>query len=124
MHGLGDLESAVMDVLWREQHPLKVRHVLDLLDDERPRAYTTVLTVLDNLHRKAWVSRTRAGKAFLYEATLGRTEAAVRALREVVDAAGDPEAVLLHFARLATDHEADLLDSALSGRDAPDRRAR
>ena len=118
MHGLGNLEAAIMDVFWREQRPLRVREVLDGLDDGRTRAYTTVLTVLDNLHRKAWVSRELDGKAYRYEAALSRTEAAVRALREVVASSKDPEAVLLHFARLATDREADLLNTALSDRAA------
>lgn len=118
MHGLGNLEAAVMDVLWQTSKPLKVRDVLDGLHDGRPRAYTTVLTVLDNLHRKAWVIRARDGKAYKYEAALSRTEAAVRALREVVASSSDPEAVLLHFARLATDHEAELLSEALSKRGA------
>ena len=51
-----------MDVLWRAQGPLKVREVLERLDTGRVLAYTTVMTVLDNLHRKDWVTRERDGK--------------------------------------------------------------
>ncbi|MDX8143182.1 BlaI/MecI/CopY family transcriptional regulator [Lentzea sp. BCCO 10_0061] len=116
MHGLGDLEAAVMGVLWREQQSLKVRDVLDRLGGERPRAYTTVLTVLDNLHRKAWVNRELRGKAFWYEPAVTRAEAAARALRQVIASSGDPEAVLLQFAQSATDREFDLLRKALSTR--------
>lgn len=113
MHGLGELEAAVMDVLWDAPEPLKVRDVLERLDTGRQLAYTTVMTVLDNLHRKQWVDRELHGKAYLYEATLSREEAAARALREVLDASGDPEAVLVHFVASGSAEETDALRSAL-----------
>jgi predicted transcriptional regulator len=113
MYGLGELEAAVMDVLWREPEPLKVREVLGRLDTGKQLAYTTVMTVLDNLHRKGWVQRELDGKAFRYEPALGRAEAASRALREVLSSSGDPESVLLHFARSASVRETELLRKAL-----------
>ena len=111
MHGLGDLEAAVMDVLWRAEEPLKVRDVLERLD--RPLAYTTVMTVLDNLHRKQWAEREKDGRAYLYEASLSREEASARALRSVLDASEDPQAVLVHFVAAVSDEETDLLRDAL-----------
>ncbi len=111
MHGLGELEAAVMDVLWRATEPMKVRDVLDRLD--RSLAYTTVMTVLDNLHRKQWVVRELRGKAYLYRPTMTREEAAARALREVLDASGDPHAVLMHFVASGSDEETDILRTAL-----------
>ncbi|MGW5723362.1 BlaI/MecI/CopY family transcriptional regulator [Amycolatopsis sp. NPDC003865] len=113
MQGLGELERAVMDVLWTAGAPMKVREVLDRLDTGKPLAYTTVMTVLDNLHRKRWVSRERIGKAYAYDPAVTRTEAAARSLRKVLDESGDPEAVLLHFARSATDHESAVLRQGL-----------
>lgn len=112
MHGLGELEAAVMDVLWRE-HPLKVRDVLERLALPKKLAYTTVMTVLDNLHRKGWVRREREGKAYSYEPAMSRAEAAARALRDVLASSGDPEAVLMHFAKSATPRESELLRQAL-----------
>ena len=111
MHGLGELEAAVMDVLWRAEEPLKVRDVLERLD--RQLAYTTVMTVLDNLHRKQWVERELHGKAYLYVASWSREEASARALRDVLDASGDPQAVLMHFMASVSDEETDLLRTAL-----------
>ena len=116
MHGLGDLESAVMDVLWQTQNPVSVRDVMERLDTGRPLAYTTVMTVLANLHRKAWVLRELVGKAHHYTTALTREEAATRALREVLDASGDPEAVLLHFAQSVSEHESRVLREALRNR--------
>ncbi|HEV2779735.1 MAG TPA: BlaI/MecI/CopY family transcriptional regulator [Actinophytocola sp.] len=112
MFGLGELESAIMDVLWRTQEPAKVRDVLDGLTG-RKLAYTTVMTVLDNLHRKGWVQRELDGKAYLYQPAVGREEAAARTVRAVLESSGDPEAALLHFARTASERETELLRSGL-----------
>ncbi|NUT90567.1 MAG: BlaI/MecI/CopY family transcriptional regulator [Saccharothrix sp.] len=115
MHGLGELESAVMDVLWGASGAaMKVRDVLERL--ARPLAYTTVMTVLDNLHRKGWVRRELDGKAYRYEPVLSRAEAAANAVREVLSSSGDPEGVLLHFARSASERETELLRKGLPRR--------
>jgi predicted transcriptional regulator len=114
MFGLGDLESAVMEVLWHNDHPVRVRAVLEGLGPGRPLAYTTVMTVLDNLHRKGWVHRNLDGRAYHYRPALSREDATVRALRDVLDASGDPAAALLRFARSASDQEAEVLRTALA----------
>lgn len=119
MRGLGELEAAVMDVLWRAEAPLKVRDVLDRLDTGKPLAYTTVMTVLDNLHRKSWVVREMDGRAYRYRPAHSRAEAAARALRAVLDSSGDAEAVLLHFARSVSDQESDVLRKALRRKPGP-----
>jgi predicted transcriptional regulator len=114
MFGLGDLEDAVMAVLWHTDHPVRVRDVRERLKPDRPLAYTTVMTVLDNLHRKGWVHRTLDGRAYHYRPTISCEDATVRALREVLNASGDPAAALLRFARSASDQEADVLRAALA----------
>src|SRR6266545_3061713 len=101
-----------MDILWRTGEPAKVREVLDELTG-RTLAYTTVMTVLDNLYRKAWVVRELDGKAYRYQPAIGRDEAAARALRDVLESSGDPEAALLHFTVTASDREADAIRSGL-----------
>ena len=53
----GDLEATVMDLMWSADRPLLVREVVDLMRPERAPAYTTVMTVMDNLHRKGWLER-------------------------------------------------------------------
>lgn len=113
MRGLGELEAAVMDVLWQAWEPVKVRDVLEGLDTGKTLAYTTVMTVLDNLFRKGWVERERHGKAYLYEPKFSREEAAAQALREVLDSSNDPEGVLMRFAATVSEQESDVLRSAL-----------
>ena len=113
MRGLGELEAAVMNVLWAAEEPLKVRDVLERLDTGKQLAYTTVLTVLDNLHRKQWVERVLQGRAYVYEAAFSREEASARALRDVLDSSADPHAVLMRFVETVSDEETDLLRTAL-----------
>lgn len=68
---LGTLERDVMDVLWARAD-LSVRDVQDQLN--RPIAYTTVMTTLDRLFKKGLLERRQVGRAFLYSASLSRTE--------------------------------------------------
>ena len=113
MQGLGELEESVMGVLWQAQSPLTVRDMLSEINRSRALAYTTVMTVLDNLHRKGWAQRERSGRAYRYRATEARHEAAARTLRDLLASSGDPDGVLLHFARSASDHESTILRRAL-----------
>ena len=72
--------------------------------------------MLDNLHRKGWVHRQRNGRAYWYEATRSREEAASDALRILLESTGDPTSVLLHFARGASDDESKVLTRGLKER--------
>lgn len=113
MRGLGELEAKVMDVLWSAEAPLRVRDVLERLDTGRSLAYTTVMTVLDNLHGKEYVRRNKTGRAYEYTAAESREEVGARLLREVLYSSGDTEQVLLHFAESATPEESNILRRAL-----------
>lgn len=110
---MGELESAIMDILWRSTGSMRVREVLETLNTTRELAYTTVMTVLDNLHRKGLVTREMADRAWHYQPATSREELAARSLRALIDSSGDPEAVLLHFADTITDAESSVLRRAL-----------
>ena len=60
---LGDLERAIMDVLWDTDTSLTVREVSARLT-ERNLAHTTVMTVLDRLAKKGFARRERDGRAW------------------------------------------------------------
>jgi predicted transcriptional regulator len=62
---LGDLETAVMEVLW-ERPGQTVTEVEQHLRRRREIAHTTVLTTLGRLHRKGYLTRAKAGRAFVY----------------------------------------------------------
>ncbi|MEE2043395.1 BlaI/MecI/CopY family transcriptional regulator, partial [Nocardiopsis tropica] len=53
MRGLGELEAAIMDALWRSDTPLSVRQVRENMVYDRDIAYTTVMTVANILFHKA-----------------------------------------------------------------------
>ena len=72
MRGLGDLESVIMDLVWGHDAPVTVRDLFDELRRDRPIAYTTVMSTMDNLYRKGWLSRSKEGKAYRYTATASR----------------------------------------------------
>ena len=118
VNGLGELEAVVMDVLWAAGTPLRVREVLDRLAADRPLAYTTVMTVLDNLHRKQWVLRDKDGKAYRYRPAGTRAEITARTLRRMLETSTDPDVVLLHFARSASERELAVLRRVLDERSA------
>lgn len=93
----GDLEASVMDVLWNAGRPLLVRDVVELLRPERTLAYTTVMTVLDNLHRKGWVDRAREGRAWRYDPRLDRQAYTALLMREALAVSDDRVGVLARF---------------------------
>src|SRR3954467_13250878 len=63
VRGFGDLEAALMDLLWRRGRPATVREAMPELTWHRELAYTTVMTVMDTLYRKGWLTREPDGAA-------------------------------------------------------------
>ena len=81
---LGDLQAAVMDVLW-ERGEATVKDVLEALPGEPAPAYTTVLTILQKLTRSGWVTHRSAGRSYVYTPVCSRDEAGRSAIRRFVD---------------------------------------
>ncbi|MEU3113692.1 BlaI/MecI/CopY family transcriptional regulator [Micromonospora chalcea] len=117
MTRLGDLERAVMDVLWdaapAASGGVTVREVADALDG-RELAYTTVMTVLDRLAGKGMVQREREGRAWRYRPAATREAHIAQLMLEALDLGGSRDAALVRFARSVTGTEADVLRAALS----------
>ena len=97
MTNLGQLEAAVMDCLWTSKTPLTVREVLEHLQPDRQLAYTTVLTVLDNLHTKDMVVREKAGRAFVYRASAPRDAYIANLMSDALSTTRDRRSALLRF---------------------------
>jgi predicted transcriptional regulator len=93
----GELEAAVMQCLWRRDEPATVRDVLAELNGSRSLAYTTVMTVMDNLFRKGQLQREMEGRAWRYTPTRTWSEHSAALLQEVLGEAGDRGEVLMHF---------------------------
>lgn len=113
MRGFGELEAVVMDRVWGHDGPVTVRDLFDELREARPIAYTTVMSTMDNLHRKGWLARERDGKAYRYTAVASREEYSARLMREALAEAGDAEAVLSHFVASMDGDQAEALRAVL-----------
>lgn len=114
--GLGDLEREVMDHLWAAGESQTVRQVHDALCARRELAYTTVMTVLQRLARKALVEQIRDDRAHRYAPTSGRDELVAGLMVDALAQAensGDRHAALVHFVERVQADEADALRRAL-----------
>ncbi len=68
---LGPTEAALMELAW-EHESLTVKRALYFLDDNRDRAYTTVMTVLKRLADKGLLVRKKAGRGYVYSPAVDR----------------------------------------------------
>ena len=82
---LGELQTAVMEVLWREPG-LTVNEVEERLRKRREIAHTTVLTTLDRMHASGYLLREKQGKAFVYSPRYTREEFERGMAQEVLSA--------------------------------------
>jgi BlaI family transcriptional regulator, penicillinase repressor len=97
---LAPLELACMNTLW----PLgegTVRQIRDALAPTRPRAYTTIMTIMDRLARKGAIERRKSGRSYVYRPALTAQEARTRALNQLVECffGGSPAAMLAEVHR-------------------------
>ena len=104
-HTLGELQHAIMRVLWARDEAT-VAEVHEALFDERGLAPTTIATMLRKMENKGVVAHRVEDRHFVYQATV--TEDAVRStmVGELLDRlfAGDPAALVSH---LVADHDID-----------------
>jgi predicted transcriptional regulator len=113
MARFGELEAAIMDVVWAAEDPVRVRQVCDQLNRDRPLAFNTVQTVMENLYRKGWLGRRKDGRAYRYEPVRSRDDYADGLLAEALSAAGDPAATLVRLVGDLEPGEAARLRAAL-----------
>ena len=114
---LAPLELDCLNTLWPMGEGT-VREIRDRLAPRLPRAYTTIMTIMDRLARKGIVERKKSGRAYLYRANLTAEEARTQALGHVIDKffAGSKEALL---AQLSTPSQPVPLVRAAAAAAAP-----
>jgi len=121
---LAPLELDCMNALW-PMGEATVRGVQQALVAKRPRAYTTIMTILDRLAHKGVVVRRTVGRAYLYSANLSPHHARETAVEQLVAGffGGSREELARHLGHLpaksvhpaVTDHS----EEASSSPDAP-----
>jgi predicted transcriptional regulator len=119
MRQFGELEAVIMDRLWEWGRPALVREVVDDLSRDRSIAYTTVMTVMENLHRKGWLRRQRDGRAWRYEPTGSRSGYTAALMSEALATNPDRRTALAHFVLQMSPHDAALLREALDQAQPP-----
>ena len=119
MRQFGELEAVIMERLWEWGRPALVREVVDDLARDRSIAYTTVMTVMENLHRKGWLRRERDGRAWRYEPTGSRSGYTAALMTDALATSADRRTALAHFVLQMSPHDAALLREAL-GRTRPE----
>lgn len=116
MRGFGDLEAVIMDRLWAWNAPATVRDVLEDLRAEREIAYTTVMTVMDNLHRKGWLTRELDGRAYRYSPADSREKYSAALMQEALMESRDSDSTLVYFLEGMTEEDSEALRRALRRR--------
>lgn len=83
--GLGSLEAQVMEIIW-VQGDVIIRDVYDALRQERDLAYTTVMSVVHNLHRKGLLNQRIEGNTHFYTAVQTKTQFIQSKVGDLLDA--------------------------------------
>ncbi len=93
--GLGSLQSEVMELVW-EREEATVAQLVESIGKRRSVTYTTVLSAVQKLEKKGWLKHRTEGRAYVYRASLKRTEVGRSKLRELLKTAfsGDPRLLL------------------------------
>ena len=99
-----ELELEILKILW-DDSPLPVREVRARLEVEadRPLAHSSVITMLNIMHRKGFLRRRKEGKSFLFSPKVNKEKVTGRImgdlLRRVFD--GEPSALVLNLLETA-----------------------
>ncbi|HNM83341.1 MAG TPA: BlaI/MecI/CopY family transcriptional regulator [Mycobacterium sp.] len=113
VRGFGELEAVIMDRLWTRNAVSTVRDIFDDLSQDRRIAYTTVMSTMDNLHRKGILTRERVAQAYHYRPVMTREEYSATLMRASFDPRGDTDLVLTHFLEQMPAEESARVQDAL-----------
>lgn len=95
---LGQLQAAVMEVVWRLGQAT-VQQVRQELPSGQGLAYTTVLSVMQKLEKAGWLTHRADGRSYLYLPKRSRREAGQSALSQFIDRTfgGDALVMMQHL---------------------------
>lgn len=104
-HRLGDLQLAIMHVLWAYGEA-SVAEVHGVLEEERGLALTTIATMLRKMEEKGVVTHRNEGRKFIYRPTVSESEVRSSMVGELTERlfGGDPVALVSH---LISEYELD-----------------
>lgn len=77
-----EVELELLQALW-EKGEATVRELYEVISEQRPLGYTSVLKMLQIMTEKGLVERTEAGKAHIYRAAASQEETQSQLLRDL-----------------------------------------
>lgn len=116
MREFGQLEAAIMDVVWSQDQALLVREVRERLHYSRPVAYTTVMTVMTILHSKGVLRREKHGRAWRYWPREHRAEHDARLMAEILGSSGERDRTLREFLSRVGPDDLEVIRNAVAHR--------
>jgi BlaI family transcriptional regulator, penicillinase repressor len=84
LKNLGEVEQIVMDYIWT-YGPSTSEACREALASSRPMKDSTIRTVMRRLEEKGYISHEIQGRTFIYKASDGRQNVAVRAVKGIID---------------------------------------
>jgi BlaI family transcriptional regulator, penicillinase repressor len=102
--GIGSLEADILAIIW-ERKQSTVRDVYETLREQRQIAYTTVMTVMNNLVKKDLLTQDRTAIAYVYTPAIPGNEVAGTIIDSVVQRLfrGRSNVALSHLLGLKSD---------------------
>ncbi len=102
-------ELEVLRIIW-EQGPCTVREVMNLLKPKRPRAYTSVMSLMNVMAEKGLLNQKAKGRAFIYSAKVSRDKTQSSMLSDLLNRAfdGSANALVAHLLQQAEPNSEEL----------------
>lgn len=103
-------ELEILQILWDRGRPATVREVLEILNEKKRRAYTSVMSLLSVMTDKGLLERRPQGRAFLYTPAQPREETLSGMVGDLLDRAfaGSANALVTHLLAEAKPSEREL----------------
>ena len=99
-----ELELEILKVLW-DDSPLPVREVRARLETQADRklAHSSVITILNIMHRKGYLSRQKEGKSFFFSPQVQKENVAGSMMKDLLSRLfnGSPSAMVLNLIEAA-----------------------
>lgn len=110
----GELESALMNVLWSSETALTAREIQQRFSTHVP-AITTIITVLDRMRLKGSVEReSSGGRSHVFRAAHSREDQVASVMADALATASDQSAALMLFAGSLSADDRAFLSRALA----------
>ena len=102
-------ELEILQIIW-EHEPCTVREVMNLLKPKRPRAYTSVMSLMNVMAEKGLLNQKPKGRAFIYSAKVSRDKTQSSMLSDLLNRAfdGSANALVAHLLQQAEPNSEEL----------------